>query len=372
MTPAPPPAYHVERVRPEDVADDLRSLWDRNLTVEGGVRAKFDWLYRAAPLGSDDVFLLVAADGTRVGTAGVGVRAMQLGERTGTAGLLGDLAVDKAHRSVGPALALTRAVKEWALANHDIAYGFPNKLAAGVFKRVGYQTLGMIQRWALVLRHASYAARVRELELDRIPPAARDLLYRAIDLPGVVALAGFAVDVGHFARRMPATLAAARQFKLTCSPEPDPAVDELWARARHEYDICSHRTHAVLAWRYPARPERSWWHVYARATGELRAYAVIDRAGNHAYVKDLFGHKPDILALLDLLPAAKYRRGAHSLSIRYLGAPWLSDALAAHGFQPRQADRMIAVATGKALSADLCAHVSNVEAWHLTDYDEDT
>src|SRR5687768_3975819 len=125
-----PPRYVVERRPVAEVEADLRRLWDDNLTVAGGVARKFAWLYREAP----DL----------------------------RAGVLADLAVDRPHRSVGPALALAREAKAWTLGNLDLAYGFPNKLAEGVFKRVGYKVLGTMPRYARVLRHAGYAARVTE------------------------------------------------------------------------------------------------------------------------------------------------------------------------------------------------------------------
>jgi hypothetical protein len=39
---------------------------------------------------------------------------------------------------VGPALALVRAGKALVDEHYQLAYGFPNKLAEGVFKRAGY------------------------------------------------------------------------------------------------------------------------------------------------------------------------------------------------------------------------------------------
>ncbi|HVK78700.1 MAG TPA: GNAT family N-acetyltransferase [Kofleriaceae bacterium] len=371
----PPPArptYRVERARPEDVRDVLCGLWDRNLQVDGGVAAKFEWLYRAAPHRPDDVFLLATGAGATVGTAGVAIRAMQLGERDGTAGLLADLAVDKDHRSVGPALALVREVKAWALGHHELAYGFPNKHAEGVFKRAGYQPLGTITRWARVLRHAGFAGRIREVDLTRVPEQARAWIYRAVELPGVAALAGTAVDLAQLARRSPAAAVAARHLRLTSAPAPDPGVDALWARARGEYGVIGHRTREVLAWRFPSGPTLTWVAAHARDGGELRAYAAIERAGDTAHVKDLFGHQPDVLALLDLLPAWAYRTGAHALSMRYLGATWLRDALVERGFKARQSDRLVAVGASDALPADLRAKVLDVGAWHLTDFDEDT
>ena len=363
--------YRVERARPDDARAHLLGLWDRNLTVDGGVEAKFDWLYRRAPRRPDDVFLLREGDAA-VGTAGVGLRTMQLGDRDGTAGLLADLAVDKAHRSLGPALQLVREVRTWTLGHHDLAYGFPNKLAEGVFKRVGYHPLGTIGRYARVLRHAGYAARVRELDLARVPEGARAWIYKAVELPGFAAVAGAAIDVAQLARRSPAAATASRRLKVISTPGPEREVDELWSRARGEYDVLGHRTREVLAWRFPPAEHRTWIGAHARATGELRAYAVIDREGEGAHIRDLFGHRPDVLGLLELLPAVLYRTGAIALSMRYLGARWLREALEERGFSARSNDRLIVVGAGEALPEPARGKLVDVEAWHLTDFDEDT
>jgi hypothetical protein len=374
-TSVPRPSYSVARVSPGDAREDLLRLWSENLHVETTPAAKFDWLYRAAPLLPEHVWLLRASTAAApVGTAGVGLRRMQLPHGDATSGLLADLAVDKAHRSVGPALTLVRDVKSWALGALDMAYGFPNALAQGVFKRVGYHPLGTITRYARVLRHAGYAARVRELELSRVPPPARELLYRAAEQPWFAAVAGAAVDVAQLARRSPAAVEAARRLRVDHADTPDAAaLDALWARARNEHAVIGHRSGAVLTWRFPPSPRRTWYCARARSGDHaLRSYALVERSDDGAaHIKDLFGHKPDVVALLDLLPALVYRTGATSLSMRYLGAAWLADALAARGFTARQADRLIVVGTRDAMPAASAEAVRNPDSWHLTDFDED-
>lgn len=364
------PSYRVARARPLDVRADLERLWGANLQVDGGVRAKFDWLYRDAPVPADTVFLLHAGDDGAVGTAGVGVRELQLGDQLARAGLLADLAVDKAHRSVGPALALVRDVKAWAAAEFALMYGFPNKLAEGVFKRVGYQTLGAIARYARPLRHGAYASRLVEDDLQRLPAVTRAWLVKAVQVPAVAAMAGIAVDAAKLARGVPAAMAAGR-LQHAIADAPDPRFDELWTRARGEYAIVTARTARFLAWRFPPRPGRSWRLALDRRSGALRAYAIVDRIDGVAHVRDLFGHRDEVLAVLDRLPIAQYRAGASSLSMRYLGAPWLADALLARGFAVRQADRMIAVATGTWVATAAAPSVLDPAAWHLTDADED-
>lgn len=356
-------------------------MWTENLQLESAAEAKYAWLYQDAPNVPDDVWLLRATlDGavSTVGTAGVGVRTFQVGERANdvTAGLLADLAVDKAHRSVGPALGLVRAVKESVLGKadapgtHSFAYGFPNALAEGVFKRVGYRVLGVIGRYARVLRHAEYAARVRELELSRVPPAAREILYKVAEQPLLAAMAGAAVDMAQLARRSPAAVEAARKLRISQAPALDAtAVDLLWARARSEHGVIAHRTSTVLSWRFPVHASRAWYGAYSRDTSRgLRAYALVERhADGGAHIKDLFGHKSDMVGLLDLLPGLVYRTGATSLSMRYLGAGWLKDALVERGFSERESKRMIAVGVADGTSE----LVEQPESWHLTDFDED-
>lgn len=366
------PTYRVARARPADAQADLERLWAANLQVEGGVRAKFEWLYRDAPLAPDTVFLLHTGDEPAVGTAGVGVRAMQLGDHDVRAGLLADLAVDRAHRSVGPALALVREAKAWAGSEFALLYGFPNRLAEGVFKRVGYQALGQIARYARPLRHADYAGRLEEKDLASAPAAARPWLLKAARTPAVAALAGVAIDLAKLARGVPAAVAATGRLRHDVAAAPDPRFDALWARARGEYTIVAARTARFLAWRFPARAERRWHLAIDRSSGALRAYAVVDVQDGVAHVRDLFGHRDDVLAVLDRLPLALYRAGASSISLRYLGAAWLADAIVARGFALRQADRMIAVAAGTAVPREGTPSVLDAGAWHLTDADEDT
>lgn len=375
-------------MRPTDAREELLRLWAENLHLEATPEAKYAWLYQDAPIRPEDVWLLRATlEGavSTVGTAGVGVRTFQVGEGANdvTAGLLADLAVDKAHRSVGPALGLVRAVKESVLGKgdargaHSFAYGFPNALAEGVFKRVGYQVLGVIGRYARVLRHAEYAARVRELELSRVPPAAREILYKVAEQPFLAAMAGAAVDMAQLARRSPAAVEAARRLRVEQVPALDvAAVDALWERARGEHSVIAHRTGAVLGWRFPVATTRTWYAGYSRDTSRgLRAYALVERGDDGvAHLKDLFGHKPDMIGLLDLLPALVYRTGATSLSMRYLGAGWLKDALVERDFSERESKRMIAV--GVAEGADGIGEsvrnaVMRPDSWHLTDFDED-
>jgi hypothetical protein len=369
--------YRVERVDPKTVASDLHRVWAENLNIEGGDPAfKHAWLYRDAPDPSPTVFLLrPEGNGAPVvGTAGIGIRRIVVGDRELRAGLLGDLAVDRDHRSVLPALMLVREVKGWAMAQLDLAYGFPNHAAEGVFKRVGYQKLGTIARYVRVLRHAGYMDRIGDAELSRLPSAVRPLAHAALARPAVAGVIAKGVDAAMLVRGGGDLLRAARRLKLEWPAEVDGRIDRLWSAARHDYDVIAARSARFVSWRF-FRAAGAATRALALAvdrSGEPQAYAVIEFGGDVAHFRDLFGHRPAVAALIDRLIPALYRRGAASISMRYLGAPWLVGVLAARGFVSRQADRMIALGVCDRLDPHLATLLTDPDAWHLTDADEDT
>jgi hypothetical protein len=379
MTRPPPFKYAVVRAAPAEVAGTLQRLWDANLVVAGGAEQKYRWLYVDAPDQPDSVFLLEAsaagAEPRAVGTAGICVRRFSVGGRDASAALLADLAVDKEHRSLMPALSLVREVKAHALAHHDFAYGFPNKLAVGVFKRVGYRELGTITRYARVLRHAGYLGRVRDLDLSSVPRPVRSALERAVGMAAVAKLGGAALDAARLARGAPSALSAARAVRLDWLEAPDERFDALWEEARGDYQVVGRRSAAFLRWRFPAADGHKIAALRQRGGGQrLLAYAVVQRDGEVAHIRDLFGRMASLGSLLDLLVPALYRRGAASASIRYLGSPRVVALLTERGFEARQSDRTITVGRREPVpdGDEIGALVERAEAWHLLDADEDT
>ena len=159
-------AYSVRQSEALPVADTLMGLWRRNLGIRPDIdlSARLRWYYLDGPEGPGRVMLLVATgpEGeTVVGCEGIGVRRFAVAGQPGPvrAGLLGDLAVERSHRTLMPALSLVRASRNVAreLTMH---YGFPNAAAAPLFERIGYRTLGTLTRWVRVIRHGSYIERV--------------------------------------------------------------------------------------------------------------------------------------------------------------------------------------------------------------------
>jgi hypothetical protein len=366
--------YRVERALPAQVEGELMRLWAQNLPFAGAVEKKLRWAYRDAPEPPLSVFLLLAAsDGgtAAVGTAGVMTRHFRLGDRRVRAALHADLAVDCAHRTALPALLLVRTAREFALAEFDLAYGFPNPQAAGVFKRAGYRELGLMTRWVRVLRHAPYLGRLAEH--PRVPAR----IARPLASPLVAKLAGPILDTTRRALMVPGALRARRRYALEWLPAADERFDALWREARGEYRIAGERGAAFLRWRFPPEPHRSIAALFSReAPHRLRAYAAVEEitadVGTHqvAHVRDLFGHGDAFGPLLDLLLESLWARGDAAISLWYLGGPDLGGLLRARGFEPLASERVVYVGVSRSLEAE-SALLSDAASWHLVDADED-
>jgi hypothetical protein len=365
--------YEVVAREPARVKSELCELWRDNLTLACTAEAHFDRLYRDAPDPAPAVFVLCAAGGAGdaqiVGANGFSIRRFQLGAGVeDRAAVSGDLVVGRAHRSLLPALRLIRAVREHTAGEYAFCYGFPNAKAEGVMARAGFHVLGKTTRYARVLRHASYlpsvAARAgapRQLTAIVRSAAPLRLLGRALSP---------VIDVARLAGGLPEIAEAQRRYSLAWTGAVDGRFDELWTRARREYDVIGARTAALLRWRYPRAEIAA---LERRSDRTLVAYAVIERDATTraAHIRDVFGHKSALGPLFDLLLPAVWWAGAHSISIRVLGAPYLVEALVDRGFEPRGERRTVVVHVGRAHEAAR-ARIESADTWHLLDLDEDT
>jgi hypothetical protein len=194
------------------------------------------------------------------------------------------------------------------------------------------------------------------------------------------ALTGFvgaAIDAVQLARTTPAAARALVEVRLDWLPEADGRIDEVWERARDAYGVVAVRSARFLRWRYPGleRDDQPGWIEYGYATrrdsGAAVAYIVVEHSEGGAFVHDLFGTHEGVGALLDQLLHVAYARGATLVSMRYLGAPWLSEALEARGWSPRESLRMITIGVGDHVEPALRETLTTAARWHLTDADED-
>jgi len=307
-------------VAPADLQKDRQviiDLWRRNLADTSHLEEKYAWHFLNNPFGPGQIWIL-KANGLPIGTTSLGMRHLKLGGTVTTAGVACDLAVNKDHRFLQPALMLQRALISSAHAGIRIIYGVPNSGGASVMKYLGYREFCCVHRYAKVLRISHYLQR-----LGNFGAMAPSL--------GRMADRGFAslqsIGRGHKNGQVTHVL-----------PCFDERFDELWSRLSSELPALTVRDRRFLKWRYCDCPLRHYKTLGLLAEDESRLlgyviYYVEDRS---AICADLIapGGAEDLDSLLSSWEALAFGEGLASVSVSCSGGA-LAASLVRHGFSRR-------------------------------------
>jgi hypothetical protein len=311
-------------VVPADLRKDRQviiDLWRRNLADINHLEEKYDWHFLNNPFGPGQIWILQAG-GQPIGTTSLGMRPLKLGETLTIAGVACDLAVNKDHRFLQPALMLQRALLASADPGIRILYGFPNPGGASVMKYVGYRELCRVHRYAKILRLSHYLQGLGKL-------ATRGSLVARMADRGFAAFQAF----GRWNRNGRVTK------PLPCF---DQRFDELWSRVSSRHAALIVRDQRFLKWRYQECPLRQYkiLGLLAQDESRLLGYLVYCVEDSTAVCVDLLapGGAQDIASLLSSWAAAAWGDGVASLSVGCSHAP-LAATLVQQGFSQRSAER---------------------------------
>jgi len=293
-------------------------LWRQNLADTGHLEEKYDWHFLNNPFGPGQIWIL-RADGHPIGTTSLGMRPMKLGETFTNAGVACDLAVNKEHRFLQPALMLQRALLSTSHSGVRFVYGVPNSGGASVMKYVGYREFCRVHRYAKVLRVSHYLQKFGKFG------AVASLIGRMTDN-------GFAA-LHSFGRQMDDRVAQV----LPCFDE---RFDELWSRISTEDSALTVRDRRFLKWRYYECPLRQYQTLalLTEDRSRLLGYLIYFVEGHAAICADLLvlDGAEDLGCLLSSWAAVAWRDGLASLSLSCSDGA-LPANLLRHGFTRRSA-----------------------------------
>ena len=344
--------YTATEVPVSHHAARIQGVWSRNLAGLAGAaaQAKLQLGYVDNPAGSGAVFLLTTGEAD--GPAGViclHCRRLHLGDAVLEAGNLADYAVDKALRSLGPALILMKRAIQAGRERCELLYGLPNRTSSAVCRRAGLQAIGTVHRHARVLSSA-------HPRLTRLPAPWRLWLAPSIVL---------GLRVVSAVR----TLSLRPRLHIAPTTFDDPAIDELWARRPRDL-LVSERSGAMLQWRY-GRPGRGDWQLaLARETGgAIAGYVVWRLHAGAADVGDFFSAHPQrqTAALFNAFSRWVRRRGAHSVTLEYFGNAAVESGLRQAGFKTRGPGDPVVIAP----LPEPGQHLGDAALWYLTPFDND-
>jgi len=297
----------IRQVDPAAERERILSVLAANLPAAAAPE-RFDWLYLSNPDGRALVWLAEDENGDAVGTSAAHPRRMRVGGGPVRALNLGDFAVERSQRTLGPALRLLREtlapVRDHAYA---FSYDFGNASMQAVYRRMRVHALGCSERWMQ-------------------PVVMRRVMRDKLGAEWLAAIAGGAGDALWYVRR--SIHGRVRGLKHdVLAGECGDEFDALDARLGCGRQVTGVRDATYLNWRYLRHP--LWKHeiVCARADGRLAGYAVLRRT------------KPGAVALVDmrgddmrvcrmLLSAAVRRAAAQDAAALYVEV--LAGSVAAH------------------------------------------
>jgi hypothetical protein len=246
----------IRQVDPASERERILSVLAANLPAAAAPE-RFDWLYLSNPDGPALVWLAELENGAPVGTSAAHPRRMYVGGEQVYALNLGDFAIDRSQRSLGPALRLLRAtlapVREHAYA---FSYDFGNASMQAVYRRMRVRALGCSERWMQ-------------------PIAMRRVLRGRLGAGWLAAVAGTTGDaLWRIRRSLHGRVKGLTLYVLAaeCGEEFD-ALDARVARAgRYVGGVHDAK---YLSWRYLRHP--IWKHeiVCARSNDRLVGYTVL-------------------------------------------------------------------------------------------------
>ena len=353
-TPAPETLYETTVADVGADGEKILALWRSGLGHHGAPQAKLNWFYRHNPEGAPLVVLLHFA-GARdaIGVGAVGPRQMRFGSEILRAGALVDFVMLPEYRTFFPAIFLQQEVRRRAADHFSLVFGFPNKKALPIVRRVGYQCVGQMIRRTRVLRSSTYLTKY---------------------LPGALSgVAGFAIDA-YRSTKMSLRSLVNGGFRFDWQDRPDDSFDDLWRRAATPTVLMGVRDQAFLAWRFVDAPMKSFkfFKLLTATDQRLVAYAVCEVEGAVMTVAD-FLVDPKVTAAaprlwLDLSREAT-RMGLSSLSVTFLGAEKEQRVMSAAGLLDRGQDPVYASTSPPLGVVD--GLPLKTSAWYLTSADED-
>ena len=338
-----------------DLALDARTLsdvWKRNRPHF--TEKRFGWLRESQAKARPAMWLIRTDGGDAIGASGLLGRDMFEAGCIVCAAQAIDLVVDPAHRAVGPALALQRAVTGSLLGRGiRFLYAFPNAKSKALMIRAGYEPIASLQRWTNPLR------------ADRI-------VGRHVALRPVAFLASAVVNT---ALRLRPNKARHRDHRGTTYELRDdfgPEFDALWSEAAPRVGLrIGDRGSRFLSWRFARNPHRTYHTLCALDQARhLRGYAVYHCNQDKLTIADLFAQDEDALHAVVAGLVTHARVGGYSaVTMVYLGSPAVGRILGEHGFHHRPEESVVLVYRAHSAADD--KSLLDPSHWYLTEADRD-
>jgi hypothetical protein len=275
------------QVRPVDhiaEREGMLEVLERNLT-EVPHEKRFDWFYGANPSGSPYSWMIVEEKTQQAaGIASLISRGIWLGAEMKTCGQVGDFGIDRAYRSLGPAVQLQRATFS-PVDRGELALCYdcpPHESGMSTFRRLGMQANCRMRRYLRILKTDRIIA--RRLGSGLHSAAAAKLANVALQVAGA---RGGENPPGNSIERLRDRFGD----EFTSLDQRDNSGNTIRGR----------RIAADLNWLYRENPLQTYEVLAARSEGKLMGYIIYFSRAEDAFIMEAGGalETPVIAALLN-------------------------------------------------------------------------
>lgn len=345
--------YTIVQPEQESCKEIFMSLWARNF---GAIpRERYRWLYENNPSGPPtSYFLQDESKNEIVGAISLFPRTLFIdGEKT-PGFICGDLAVDKEHRALGPAVKLLKAaINKCESEAPCVLFGIPNQNSGPVMRRVGFSVLDDVCEMTLVLRSAPY-------------------ILKRINMPTVAKAAGFLLDPILHLRH--SNLGVSRQkghiADLAIQDEDEANVSNLFPPTG--FSLIGERNIKFLQWRFMNSPYANYqiFTIEYEEGKKPHSYIVFRMNEKRAQIADFFApDKKTFSRLFSSFTAYQKAMGTESIAVSFAGDGSLVECLQKQGYSLRaRTQKLLIYTSGK---NGLTDKVKNGR-WYLTSADNDT
>ena len=335
--------------------ETILAVWEKN--SPGVLSNKFDWIYQNNPTGPAHVWLVRHdPSGEYVGVTAIFCRKFVVNGSLLIGGIAGDLLVSPEHRAAGPALMLQRnaslAIKEGTV---DFIYGFPNKAAEPIFKRIGYALLGDRVRLVKVLRTALYISQ-----------------FTGNRYAGMVL--GPLADVALRAASREVWRPPSKDYICEEVREFDGRFEQLWKNANMECPIAGERSREYLQWKFvrTVRAENTILAVFDVGRKNVEGYLIYRHQGDSIEIRDFLiaSNSRALNALIACLFCRARSSRVTSIELALLRSSKVHAMLRKFGFMERKDPHHIYLRCSDTVTK-LFPAIWDPEQWRLFQSDDD-
>lgn len=326
-------------------------IWRGHVGWRNQLERMYDVCYLGCPHGKPVLRLLQErSSGKMVGTIGAGPRRMLWQGREIRGAVVSQMVVSPGHRTLAPALMLSRALITACDDRFDLVYALPNAMSGAVCRRAGFRPIGQLRRYVKLLRYKPYLPRV---------------------LPDVVAQVGGSLLDAVVAMRRRGNPKRHDELHATWTDAVTPGMQALWENSDHGEALSTIRTTSMLQWRLLGLPalERRFLLV-AKGTSLAAWFACETNVRDNGIMTVTDAWSADGVHGFDrstirMLCAMAYQAGFHAVEANLAAAPAVIAMWRAEGFVPRGQHPVFAKWTSTRKQGDIGA------ALHLTDIEQD-